>query len=566
MSTTASTSASTSAHPIFALSSRFVDEVAALRPMRGTYLGVPGSDDRWGELGMAGVAADEELLRRTRDELASLPPTEGDHWAEVARRVLAEQLDDGLESIAAGDHYLDLNHLASTVPGMRSLVELQGFATAEQASDLLTRLETIGAALEGWWSRIDEGRREGRLVAKRQVRALTEQLRRGVEATGAYQKKLDEVVAAHPDLTARCDAARAIVAAACNETARRLEEVYLPDAPEEDGVGIERYRRNSRRFLGTDLDLEATYAWGWERIALLRTRAHEVARRIDPTTDLDGVLEQLRSDPAYAAPSQAAFRDAMQERQEIALAKLTDVHFDVPAQIRKVTVNTVAPGAPLAAWYNGPSEDFSREGTIWWSLGDAVEVPLFDQVSTAYHEGFPGHHLQIGLQVSLSDRLSRAHRLLAWRPGYGEGWALYAEQFMDEIGELERPEYELGYLGTSLMRAVRVVVDLGLHLGLPIPADAPLHAGESWDYERAVEALTSLAFLDEATARSEVTRYLGWPGQAISYAVGQRAILELREERRARDGAGFDLKAFHADVLGSGCVGLDHLRELVLAG
>jgi uncharacterized protein (DUF885 family) len=566
MSTTASTSASTSAHPIFALSSRFVDEVAALRPMRGTYLGVPGSDDRWGELGMAGVAADEELLRRTRDELASLPPTEGDHWAEVARRVLAEQLDDGLESIAAGDHYLDLNHLASTVPGMRSLVELQGFATAEQASDLLTRLETIGAALEGWWSRIDEGRREGRLVAKRQVRALTEQLRRGVEATGAYQKKLDEVVAAHPDLTPRCDAARAIVAAACNETARRLEEVYLPDAPEEDGVGIERYRRNSRRFLGTDLDLEATYAWGWERIALLRTRAHEVARRIDPTTDLDGVLEQLRSDPAYAAPSQAAFRDAMQERQEIALAKLTDVHFDVPAQIRKVTVNTVAPGAPLAAWYNGPSEDFSREGTIWWSLGDAVEVPLFDQVSTAYHEGFPGHHLQIGLQVSLSDRLSRAHRLLAWRPGYGEGWALYAEQFMDEIGELERPEYELGYLGTSLMRAVRVVVDLGLHLGLPIPADAPLHAGESWDYERAVEALTSLAFLDEATARSEVTRYLGWPGQAISYAVGQRAILELREERRARDGAGFDLKAFHADVLGSGCVGLDHLRELVLAG
>jgi uncharacterized protein (DUF885 family) len=560
------TSASTSDHPIFALSSRFVDEVAALHPMRGTYLGVPGSDDRWGDLGMAGVAADEELLRRTRDELAALPPTGGDHWAEVARRVLAEQLDDGLESIAAGDHYLDLNHLASTVPGMRSLVELQGFATAEQATDLLARLETIGPALDGWWERIDEGRRKGMLVAKRQVSALAEQLRKGVEPTGAYQKKIDEVVATHPDLAARCDAARAIVAAACVETARRLEDIYLPDAPEKDGVGVERYRRNSRRFLGTDLDLEATYAWGWERIALLRERAHEVARRIDATTDLDGVLELLRTDPAYAAASQDAFRDAMQERQEIALAKLTDVHFDVPEQIRRVTVNTVAPGAPLAAWYHGPSEDFSREGTIWWSLGDAVQVPLFDQVSTAYHEGFPGHHLQIGLQVSLSDRLSRAHRLLAWRPGYGEGWALYAEQFMDEIGELERPEYELGYLGTSLMRAVRVVVDLGLHLDLPIPSDAPLHAGQTWDYERAVEALTSLAFLDEATARSEVTRYLGWPGQAISYAVGQRAIVQLREERQARDGGAFDLKAFHADVLGSGCVGLDHLRELVLVG
>jgi uncharacterized protein (DUF885 family) len=224
----------------------------------------------------------------------------------------------------------------------------------------------------------------------------------------------------------------------------------------------------------------------------------------------------------------------------------------------------VAPGAPLAAWYIGPSEDFSRTGTIWWSLGDATSVPLFDQVSTAYHEGFPGHHLQIGVQVSLSDRLSRAHRLLAWRPGYGEGWALYAEQLMDELGELERPEYELGYLGTSLMRAVRVVVDLGLHLGLPIPADAPIHAGEAWTYERAVEALVHLAFLDESTARSEVTRYLGWPAQAISYAVGQREIVALRDERRAREGDAFDLRRFHADVLASGAVGLDHLRELVL--
>jgi uncharacterized protein (DUF885 family) len=318
---------STNDHPVFALSSRFVDEVAALHPTRGTYLGIPGSDDRWGELGMAGVAADKQLLRRTRDELAALPPTTGDHWAEVARRVLAEQLDDGLESIAAGDHYLDLNHLASTVPGMRSLIELQGFATAEQAADLLSRLETIGTALDGWWERIDEGRRKGYLVAKRQVLALAEQLRKGVEPTGAYQQKIDAVVAAHPDTAARCEAARAAVIAACVEIAHRLEEIYLPDAPEKDGVGIERYRRNSRRFLGADLDLEATYAWGWERIALLRARAHEVARRIDASTDLDGVLERLRTDRTYAAASQEAFRDAMQERQEIALAKLTDVHF-----------------------------------------------------------------------------------------------------------------------------------------------------------------------------------------------------------------------------------------------
>jgi uncharacterized protein (DUF885 family) len=555
---------STSDHPIFALSSRFVDDSAALSPMEATYLGIPGSDDRWGDLSLAGIEAERALLERTRAELEALPPTAGDHWAEVARRVLAEQLTDGLEGIAQGDHFLDISHLASTVPGMRSLIELQSFETVAQAGDLLTRLETIGDALDGWWDRIDAGRRMGRLVAARQVRALAEQLRKGVEPNGAYPQKLAAVEAAHPDLAARCASAREAVTAASLNTAERLEQRYLPDAPERDGVGVERYRRNARRFLGTDLDLEATYHWGWERIRALRERAHEVARRIDPSRDLDGVLTLLREDAAFAAASQEDFRVAMQERQELALAKLTDVHFDVPDEIRTVTVNLVAPGAPLAAWYHGPSEDFSRPGTIWWSLGDAVQVPLFDQVSTAYHEGFPGHHLQIGVQVSLSDRLSRAHRLLAWRPGYGEGWALYAEQLMDELGELERPEYELGYLGTSLMRAVRVVVDLGLHLALPIPDDAPLRAGDAWTFEHAVEALTRLAFLDEPTARSEVTRYLGWPAQAISYAVGQRAIVELREARRGREGAAFDLRRFHADVLGSGCVGLDHLRELVL--
>ena len=558
------TSPAPQSHPVFALSSRFVDEVAELNPMSATFLGIAGHDHRWGDVGLAGAEANAAMMRRIRAELDALPPTDGDQWAELARRVLAEEVRDALEQHEQGDHLLDLAHLASTIPGIRELAEMQPIETLEQADALLARLETIGDAFDGWWERMAEGVRTGKVVAARQVVSVAAQLRAGVAVTGAYPLRVAEIAAAHPSLAERCAAVVPVIAAASERLAVALERDYLPHADEVEGVGRERYARNARRFLGTDLDLEATYAWGWDLIARLRARAHDVAARIDATKDLDAVITMLQTDPAYAAPSQEAFREAMQERQERALAKLTGVHFDVPDAIREVRVNLVAPGAPLAAWYIGPSEDFSRTGTIWWSLGDATSVPLFDQVSTAYHEGFPGHHLQIGVQVSLSDRLSRAHRLLAWRPGYGEGWALYAEQLMDELGELEQPEYELGYLGTSLMRAVRVVVDLGLHLGLPIPADAPIHAGEAWTYERAVEALVHLAFLDESTARSEVTRYLGWPAQAISYAVGQREIVALRDERRAREGDAFDLRRFHADVLASGAVGLDHLRELVL--
>ena len=219
----------------------------------------------------------------------------------------------------------------------------------------------------------------------------------------------------------------------------------------------------------------------------------------------------------------------------------------------------------MGAYYVQPSEDFSRPGTVWYSLGDQQDIPLWDEISTAYHEGFPGHHLQCGVQISLADRLSRLHRVVVWHPGYGEGWALYTELLMDELGYLEKPEYVLGMLSAEMLRACRVVIDLGLHLGYGIPGDALFHPGEPWSFEIAVEMLTELAFLYPAYAVSEVVRYLGWPGQAISYKVGERTILDLRAELQARRGGDFDLKEFHARILGSGPVGLAHLRELVLA-
>ena len=254
----------------------------------------------------------------------------------------------------------------------------------------------------------------------------------------------------------------------------------------------------------------------------------------------------------------------MTERQHLALAELDGVHFDVPPAIKKLDVRIAPPGGSLGAYYVQPSEDYSRPGTVWYSIGDQRAIPLWDEVSTAYHEGFPGHHLQCGVQLSLADRLSRLHRVAIWHPGYGEGWALYAERLMDELGYLEKPEYVLGMLAAEMLRACRVVIDLGLHLGYRIPADAVFHPGEAWTFETAVEMLTNLAFLYPDYATSEVVRYLGWPGQAISYKLGARVILELRAEWRARRAGEADLKEFHARVLGSGPVGLDHLRELVM--
>ncbi len=163
----------------------------------------------------------------------------------------------------------------------------------------------------------------------------------------------------------------------------------------------------------------------------------------------------------------------------------------------------------------------------------------------------------------MGDALSRFHRTIAWYPGSGEGWALYAEHLMGELGYLERPEYVVGLLSSQLTRACRVAIDIGIHLGLPIPDDVTFHPGESWNYDLAYELLTERALAYPEMASSEVTRYFGWPAQAISYKVGEQAILDLRAERSAL--GHFDPKAFHSDVLSVGSIGLDLMRSRLKA-
>src|SRR5690606_25915398 len=185
----------------------------------------------------------------------------------------------------------------------------------------------------------------------------------------------------------------------------------------------------------------------------------------------------------------------------------------------------------------------------------------WSEVSVAYHEGVPGHHLQIAMVRYLSEELSRFQRLMGSTSGYSEGWALYAERLMGELGYLDKPDYELGMLVSQAFRAARVVVDIGMHLELAVPRDSAWHGGETWTPELALELIPPRTPCDEAFARSEVDRYLGVPGQAISYKVGERYWLAARDAARAAEGESFNLKAWHAKALSTGPMGLDQLRR-----
>lgn len=544
----------------FQISDNFVDDILELSPMAKTTHGIEGSDGDWDDTSPEGHDRLHEVTLRTRAALANR--LDEDNAAQRhAARVLHDRLGENVAAFEAGDHLRDVSHIYCPFTEVRDIFDIMDRATREGWEAVVARLNTIAQPLTGYRETLNKGRSLGLMPARRQVESIVEQARNLAGDESAWERFPKEASGVGLDPGPLSDAivtAKAAVA----EFADWLGSDYLADASDEDAAGEERWLRGVDSLVGMELDPHETYEWGWGEVARLRSEMEKVADEIDSQSDLGTVIEMLENDPARMSTSPTEFVAFVQERLDEAVDQLDGVHFDVPTKGREVTVNLAPPGGALGAWYINPSEDWSRPGSVWYSLGDQKMVPLWEQVSTAYHEGFPGHHLQVATVLDQAEHLSRAHRLLIWYSGYGEGWALYTERLMEELGFLDRPEYRLGMLANNLFRSVRVVVDTGLHNGFRIPDTAPLHAGEEWSFETAVRYLHEVGLQNHPLAVSEVKRYLGWPAQAITYKVGEREILDIREDLRKQDG--FDLKQFNTDVLVGGEVRLDYLRERML--
>jgi uncharacterized protein (DUF885 family) len=217
----------------------------------------------------------------------------------------------------------------------------------------------------------------------------------------------------------------------------------------------------------------------------------------------------------------------------------------------------IAPTKHGGIYYTGPTDDFSRPGRMWWSVPEGVtEFNTWRETTTVYHEGVPGHHLQIAQSVYVKDQLNDWRRLAAGTSGHAEGWALYAERLMEKFGFLDDPADRMGMLDGQRMRAARVVLDIGVHT-----EKQKLTGGGVWDFDYALDFMTKNVNLSPEFVRFEVTRYFGWPGQAPSYKVGQRIWEQILADYQARKGNSFSLKEFHRVALNLGGLGLDTLRR-----
>jgi len=340
-----------------------------------------------------------------------------------------------------------------------------------------------------------------------------------------------------------------------------LRNSYLPDASPIDGVGRDRYALAAKGYLGSVIDLEETYDWGWDQLAGVRSEMTKTAELIKLGASVGEAVEILETDPQKMIKGEDEFRQWMQDLQDKTIEEMDGTHFDISEPVRTIETLIAPPGGALAMYYTGPSEDFSRPGRTWYPTGGKTEFPIWREVSIAYHEGVPGHHFQIATNVAMTEELSRFQRLLAGTSGYVEGWALYAERLMGELGYLENPDYYMGMLDAQALRSVRVIVDIGMHLGLKIPSHSEFNPGEVWTGDLALEFMRERVHFPADFVNSEIDRYLGIPGQAISYKVGERVWLEARELAKRSAGADFDLKEWHNKALKLGPMGLAQMKR-----
>ncbi|HVB45051.1 MAG TPA: DUF885 domain-containing protein [Streptosporangiaceae bacterium] len=603
MSTDTSTAASPEPRTVRQVADDYVLALVELDPILGTRLGIGSGQDRLPDFSPAGQEAQDELDRSVLADLAAVQAAAAAGAAEAAAeaggspqarpaeqddrrcaRLLRERIESELAASRQGSHLCAISNLFGPANRTRSVFLDMPTATQEDWAVIARRMAQVPQSLASYRLSLAQGVSRGLLAGPRVVRTVLGQLADwaaagdgrgwfadfadGADALGAAPGGPTGSQAPSAALRADLDRAAAAAMAAASELREWLAAEYLPRTENvPDGIGAQRYLVEARRCTGADIDPAEAYSWGWSQYREIEKQMREEAQRVLPGESVPAAMRYLDVH-GEAVDGVDEIRNRLQRMMDEAIADLDGTHFDIAGPLRTVEARIAPPGSAAAPYYTAPSQDFSRPGRTWLPTLGRTRFPLWSLVSTWYHEGVPGHHLQLAQWRYLADKLS----LYQMGPGAvsacSEGWALYAERLMDELGYLSDPGARIGYLEAQMLRAMRVIVDIGMHLELPIPADSPVGAGQNWTPELAREFFGAHSGREPAFLDSEIIRYLSMPGQAITYKLGERAWLAGRDAAgaaHAARGAKFDLKAWHMAALSLGPLGLDDLTDELAA-
>ena len=542
------------------IANEYFEKVLDLNPVHATELGRKGVETLYPDYSPAGEKAYARLAKKTLKKVDNVLPI--DDVDLVTLDALQERLSLYRKQYKAGFGGWQMNNIASVPQEVRSVFDLMKRNTQQDWEHIIGRMHRVTEALEGYIQTLEAAREEGKVAPRRQVDIVIEQTAAYYAPGGFFDELAAEVTEAVPSLKDEAAAG----AEAAKEGYRRLNsylvEKLQPVAPSRDAVGRKAYSLHSRSFLGTTIDLDETYAWGVKELESIIARQREVAEEIEPGASIERAKQLLDEDPARQLHGTDELKAWMQKLADAAVENLAGSHFEIGGPMRRIEC-CIAPTNEGGIYYTGPSPDFSRPGRMWWSVPEGEDTfTTWRETSTVYHEGVPGHHLQNAIATALQGTMNSWRTNMLWVSGHGEGWALYAERLMEELGYLKDPGDRMGMLNAQRMRAARVVFDIGVHCEMPIPNEwaeqLGVEPGTIWTSELGYEFLKLNLDESEGHLRFEFLRYLGWPGQAPSYKIGERLWLELRDQALRR---GDDMRAFHTRALLLGSVGLDTLRR-----
>ncbi len=529
---------------------RVVTDIAAQDPCMSAVLGVTSEG-----LTDFGPTACQDRVERLTGLLTEAEQLPVDSDADrIGRDLMVERLGAWVALGEAGEYLRDLNTMNSPPQQIRTTIEL--LAQSGDAAAVTDAVLAIPDSLASWRQSLEQGAAAGLVAARRQSVAVAEQL------SGYAVHWLPREAEAIAGGSALAEAVEA-AGAALRLTATWLADVYVEWARPEDAVGESDYLRHARMFTGMDVDLDEVMHWGMTEMARVAGLIREVIADIDPELDTQKVADLVQRDPQYLLADEDSFSAYLSNRVDRTFDVVDGELFEIDPRLRDLQVQIAKDDAGFAPYYVPPSEDLTRPGTTWFPVTGGSGYPRWQLDALCLHEGVPGHHLQLG-SVVVSDSLNRFARTLGSTSGYAEGWAMYAERLGEEQGWYEEPITRLGYLSLQMLRAIRLVVDIGLHTERPIPTGFPA-AGSVIGADSARELLQRQAMVSKEVASYEVERYLGLPGQAISYKLGEREWLHAREQARSHRGADFDLRQWHHDAFALGPMGLAQFRREMAA-
>ena len=545
----------------------YIHDYARLDPTAATDWGLPTDPTTLPDLSPDGI---DERAGLDAALLATVAQTAlEDEVDRVTADALVDRLGISQELHAGKEDYAELNNLASPLQSVKDAFSLMPTATVADWEAIVGRMGNVPQALMQYTQSLAYAAESGMVAARRQVEiGIKQSLSIGTpRSSGAFFEKLALDCPAEIVAKVGNDRIHSAVAAASQGYLRLadwLKENLLPLARSEDAVGRGRYELFSALFVGARVDLDETYEWGLEELERIVAGQQAIADNLyGPGTTVAEAFERLNADAKYQLHSEDALLQWLQGTGDQAIADLNGTQFEIAPELQVLQAR-IAPSKEGGVWYTGPSADFSRPGQMWWSIpeGDTV-FHTWQEKTTVFHEGIPGHHLQIAQAIYESGSLNLWRRLGSWNSGHGEGWELYAEQLMADLGYMEDPGDHMGLLDAQRLRAARVVLDIGVHLGKQRPDGNGI-----WDPRYAHQFLRDNSAMSDGSLKFELDRYLGWPGQAPSYKIGQRLWLGMRDEFvAAHQGAGSHAGAvrdFHTRALALGSLPMGTLRRALL--